>query len=207
MARRQIEKSRETQDELLRSALLLFQERGFFATTIADITQKAGYAKGSFYRHWQGKDDIILQLIERKLEEHRSRRTAALSRARSLEEVLDAIWDFLEAIMQDRSWARVFLEFTIHASRHERLRAELAKSAYRLSDALFAELVAGQVGEGVSAEKLGALNTCLFEGFLIHSILETGTLKRIDVRRAAKTLIMSLAGRRQADEGIPAMAE
>jgi AcrR family transcriptional regulator len=194
MARRQLEKSRETQEELLVSALLLFQERGFFATTIADITQKAGYAKGSFYRHWQSKDDLILQLIERKLAEHRSRRTSALARAGSMEEVLDAIWDFLEAIMQDRSWARVFLEFTIHASRHERLRAELAKSAYRLSDALFAQLVAGHVGEGVIAEKLGALNTCLFEGFLIHSVLETGTLKRADVRQAAMTLIMSLSG-------------
>ena len=196
MARRQIEKSRATQEELLASALLLFQERGFFATTIADITQKAGYAKGSFYRHWQGKDDIILQLIERKLIEHRSRRTAALACARSLEEVLDAIWDFLEAIMQDKNWARVFLEFTIHASRNERLRAELAKSAYRLSDALFAELVAGHAGKGVSGEKLGALNTCLFEGFLIHGILETGTLNRSDVRLAAKTLMMSLAGKK-----------
>jgi AcrR family transcriptional regulator len=196
MARRQLEKSRETQEELLTSALQLFQERGFFATTIADITQKAGYAKGSFYRHWQGKDDLILQLIESKLTEHRARRTAALARARSLEEVLDAIWDFLEAIMQDKNWARVFLEFTIHASRNERLRAELAKSAYRLSDGLFAELVAGHVGKGVRGEKLGALNTCLFEGFLIHGILETGTLNRSDVRLAAKTLMMSLAGQK-----------
>jgi len=164
MARRQLEKSRATQEELLASALLLFQERGFFATTIADITQKAGYAKGSFYRHWQGKDDIILQLIERKLAEHRSRRTAALACAGSLEEVLDAIWDFLEAIMQDKSWARVFLEFTIHASRNERLRAELAKSAYRLSDALFAELVAGHAGKGVGGEKLHAISPVVPNG-------------------------------------------
>jgi hypothetical protein len=74
----------------------------------------------------------------------------------------------------------------------------LAKSAYRLSDALFAELVTGHVAPGVNAEKLGALNTCLFEGFLIHSILETGTLKRSDVRRAAKTLLPSLAGQTSA---------
>ncbi len=196
MARRQMEKSRETQEELLASALELFQERGFFATTIADITAKAGYAKGSFYRHWQGKDDIILKLIERKLAEHRAKRTEALARAESLDAVLDAVWDFLEAIMQDKSWARVFLEFTIHASRDVRLRGELAKSAYRLSDAMFAELVRGHVGPGVPAEKLGAMNTCLFEGFLIHGILGTGTLKRRDVRAAAKSLILSMAGKK-----------
>jgi hypothetical protein len=48
----------------------------------------------------------------------------------------------------------------------------------------------------VSGEKLGALNTCLFEGFLIHGILETGTLNRSDVRQAAKTLMMALAGQK-----------
>ncbi|HBE95210.1 MAG TPA: TetR/AcrR family transcriptional regulator [Desulfovibrio sp.] len=193
MARRQQEKSQETQQELLAAALELFQERGFFGTTIADITKKAGYAKGSFYRHWQSKDDITLQLIEAKLASCRARRTEALARAATLEQVLEAIWDFLESIMEDKSWARLFLEFTIHASCDEGLKASLAQSAFRLSDAVFAELVRPWVGPKVPGEKLGALNTCLFEGFLIHGVLGTGTLNKRDIRDAAKRLILTLA--------------
>jgi AcrR family transcriptional regulator len=193
MARRQQEKSQETQQELLSAALELFQERGFFGTTIADITEKAGYAKGSFYRHWQGKDEITLQLIEAKLASCRAARTQALARARNLSEALDAIWDFLESIMKDKSWARLFLEFTIHASCDEKLKASLAQSAFRLSDPVFAELVAPWTRPGVSGDKLGALNTCLFEGFLIHGVLGTGTLDKKDIRDAAKRLILALA--------------
>jgi hypothetical protein len=39
---------------------------------------------------------------------------------------------------------------------------------------------------------MGALNTALFEGFLIHSILGTGTLQTRDVRLAARALALAL---------------
>ncbi len=42
------------------SALELFQERGFDAVTIEEITQKAGVAKGSFYTYFSTKSDIIV---------------------------------------------------------------------------------------------------------------------------------------------------
>lgn len=192
MARRQQEKTQQTQEELLQAALELFQENGFFATTIADITERAGYAKGSFYRHWQSKDDIILQLIERKLADYRAARTPRLAKAQSLSDALDAIWDFLDAIMDDSNWSRVFLEFTIHASRHENLKAELAKRGCRLSNPIFAELVRDFVSSDFPPEKMGALNTALFEGFLIHSVLGTGVLTKDDMRHAAKTLALAL---------------
>lgn len=192
MRRRQQEKTQQTQTELLDAAQRLFEEKGFFATTIAEITARAGYAKGSFYRHWAGKDELILQLVEQKLAAYRARRAERLQSARSLEEALDAVWDFLDSIVDDRNWSRVFLEFTIHASRDERLKAELAKRIYRLSDAMFADIVGGYVPQGYPAEKMGALNTALFEGFLIHSILGTGTLQTRDVRLAARALALAL---------------
>ena len=53
MANRQKEKSLETKAELRKSAITLFGQQGFIATTIADITRNAGYAKGNFYRYWK----------------------------------------------------------------------------------------------------------------------------------------------------------
>ena len=200
MATRQQEKSRQTQEELLTAAMMLFQEKGFFATTIAEITERAGYAKGSLYRHWTGKDEMVLQIIERKLADYRRARSERLAKARSLEDVLDAVWDFLDTIIEDESWSRVFLEFTVHASRDAGLRARLAESAYRLSDEMFAGLVRDFVQPGVDAERLGALNTALFEGFLIHNILGTGRLRKDEMREAAKTLALG-CGRKVAEPG------
>lgn len=191
MAKKQREKSKQTENELMAAATELFGSKGFFATTVAEITRKAGYAKGSFYRHFAGKDELVLRIIEEKLKQYRTKREYRIAQAESLEEVVGYIWDFLDLIMEDRNWSRVFLEFAIHASRDEKLKDELNKDKYRLSNQIFAGLLAGHVKTDYPLEKVGALNTALFEGFLIHSILDTGVLGKEDVREAALTLALA----------------
>lgn len=188
LARRQQEKSRQTKEELLASAMTLFGHKGFAATTIAEITKAAGYAKGSFYSHWAGKDDIFLEILERKMGEYRQARGEKILEAESLDDIFEIIWDFLESIMDDMNWSKVFLEFTIHASRDERLKNELNRSKYRLSNEIFTDLIRGFVRNDFPPEKIGSLNTAIFEGFLIQNILQTDVLNRQDVRRAALML-------------------
>jgi len=52
-----------TRDKLLRSAKLLFSERGFDAVSIDEITDKADLGKGTFYYHFNTKDLLIQELI------------------------------------------------------------------------------------------------------------------------------------------------
>ncbi|MGE4292298.1 MAG: TetR/AcrR family transcriptional regulator [Desulfovibrio sp.] len=188
MARRQQEKSRQTKEELLVSAMSLFGRKGFAATTIAEITKEAGYAKGSFYSHWAGKDDIFLEILERKMGQYREERSRKIREAVTFEDCFDVIWDFLESIMDDMNWSKVFLEFTVHAARDDRLKAELNRSKYRLSNEIFKELIGDYVLADCAPEKIGSLNTALFEGFLIQNVLQTDVLSRQDVRRAALAL-------------------
>lgn len=193
VARKQQEKSLQTQRELLESAEKLFARKGFLATTVAEITAGAGYAKGNFYRHWHSKDDIMLEIIAGKMQSYRRMRDNALRDAHNLEEVMTHILDFLETMIDDRNWCSVFLEFTIHASRNETLRNRLNQSIYRLSNAIFEDIVGPHVRGGCPARKIGALNTALFEGFLIHSLLGTNTIDRTDFRRAAMRLALANA--------------
>ena len=139
MATKQQEKSLQTRTELMAAARRLFGEKGFAATTVAEITAAAGYAKGNFYRHWQSKDELLLEIIEQKLHGYRKKREKSIKKAHSLEEVMHGIWDFLETIIEDKSWSRVFLEFTIHASRNEELKKKLNDGMYRLSNDIFAD--------------------------------------------------------------------
>lgn len=193
MATRQQEKSLQTRRELMQSAQSLFSSKGFIKTTVAEITDGAGYAKGNFYRHWKSKDELFLDIVAVKLDDYRDERTRRVGQAETLEDVLDIIWDFLDTMVGDRNWSKVFLEFTVHAANNPELRRKLNQGIYRLSNDIFADLVGRHVISGYSAKKLGALNTALFEGFLIHDLLETGELSREDVRRAALTLIRTLA--------------
>ena len=191
MARRQQEKSQQTREELMASAVTLFGRKGFVNTSIAEITKGAGYAKGNFYRYWKSKDDLFLAIMKERMGAYRRARQGALARADSLETVLNVLLDFLETIIDDENWSKIFLEFTIHASRSDGLREELNSGEHRLSPDLFAELIGPHKTSSFSPKKLGGLTTALFEGYLIQSILGMGVLDRQDLRKAI--LMLALA--------------
>jgi AcrR family transcriptional regulator len=49
----------EKRDMLLDSAMTLFRTRGIAETTVEEITQATGVAKGTFYLYFQTKDDLV----------------------------------------------------------------------------------------------------------------------------------------------------
>lgn len=59
MAKR-VKKSAEIRrGELLDHAQSLFFSKGFEATTVADVMERAGVSKGGFYHHFSAKDDLL----------------------------------------------------------------------------------------------------------------------------------------------------
>jgi AcrR family transcriptional regulator len=52
-----------TRTRLLQAALTAFREKGVEATTIEDLTERADLGKGTFYRHFASKEDIVVALI------------------------------------------------------------------------------------------------------------------------------------------------
>jgi len=49
----------ETRKALIDSALKLFGERGYAATSVQEITEAAGVTKGAFYHHFESKQDLL----------------------------------------------------------------------------------------------------------------------------------------------------
>ncbi|MFO8032125.1 MAG: TetR/AcrR family transcriptional regulator [Desulfohalobiaceae bacterium] len=188
MAWKQKEKSRQTKNELMESAVQVFGRKGFAASTIAEITENAGYAKGNFYRYWKSKDDIFLDIMEKRLCEYRASRQQGLQNAKSAQEALDVLIDFLETIIDDQNWSKVFLEFTTHAFSKQELKQKMNESNYRLSSDLFSELLEPFTANTQERKKLGALVTALFDGYLIQMFLETQVLSKQDLRFAIQTL-------------------
>lgn len=52
-----------TRDRIDLTALHLFAEKGVDQTTTRDITEGAGIAEGTLYRHYQGKGDMVWRLF------------------------------------------------------------------------------------------------------------------------------------------------
>lgn len=59
------EKKRETRCRIIEAAKRLFSEQGYESTTVAQITDAAGVAKGTFFNYFENKDDIMCNLQER----------------------------------------------------------------------------------------------------------------------------------------------
>jgi AcrR family transcriptional regulator len=58
----------ERQQDLLDAATHLVAEKGLGATTVLDITQTAGVAKGTFYLYFDSRDDLLATLKQRFFE-------------------------------------------------------------------------------------------------------------------------------------------
>jgi AcrR family transcriptional regulator len=57
-------KGQQTRDAIAQAARKLFAERGFHATTLADITSAAGKSPAVFYRYFDDKEDLLAELAE-----------------------------------------------------------------------------------------------------------------------------------------------
>ncbi len=55
--------------EILDAAWQLFNTKGFEATSVNDILQKVGIAKGTFYYYFKSKDEVLDNVIERGINE------------------------------------------------------------------------------------------------------------------------------------------
>jgi AcrR family transcriptional regulator len=55
-----------SRDRLVHAARTLFAERGFAATTVGDIEERAGFTRrgGTLYRHFASKDEILDAVID-----------------------------------------------------------------------------------------------------------------------------------------------
>jgi|GEM_PF-775647 TetR/AcrR family transcriptional regulator, biofilm operon repressor len=61
MQRRAVEKA----DKIIDAAFILFNEKGYYNTTTADIANKAQVATGSVYAYFEDKKDIYIQVLKR----------------------------------------------------------------------------------------------------------------------------------------------
>jgi AcrR family transcriptional regulator len=132
----------ETRSAILRAAQKLFSTKGFFDTTIADIVEKAGVSRGTFYLYFKSREEVFGGLLSQAVDEMfllsasrptGSRRTRIESANRAYLETFQRHRAFMRSALQvatfDSSVAK-----TLSALRGkfiERIQAHLERSIAR----------------------------------------------------------------------------
>jgi AcrR family transcriptional regulator len=122
-ARNQREQVAPTREQILETAERLFLEKGFRATSVHEIASESGFTTGALYWNFDGKDELFLEILERRL-----KRTMAAFQARGLDRLLElpdpgaALAAAIVDSPQEPAWVAVLFEYLAYAVRHEELR-------------------------------------------------------------------------------------
>ena len=169
-------RGQETHSRLLRAAAEAFAREGYDAASVAEICQGAGVSKGAFYHHFESKQSLFMELLDKWLDGL----TVQLSQARTdANNVPDALlgmaaatgWLFDEPTDQ----FVIFLEFLTQAIRDPAVwKATVAP--YRSFADFFRRLVQAGIAEGtirpVDAERAAQVIVSLAVGLLVQSMLD-----------------------------------
>src|ERR1051325_6527467 len=69
-------------DAILRAAIDVFAERGYFNAQVADVARAAGVAAGTVYLYFKSQDDLLVSIFERSMREGLAHGRAAVGTLR-----------------------------------------------------------------------------------------------------------------------------
>jgi TetR/AcrR family fatty acid metabolism transcriptional regulator len=99
----------EKRDALLRAAIDTFAARGFFHAQVADVARAAGVAAGTVYLYFRSKDDLLISIFERVMQEAIAAGRQSIAGLDNPQAELRAIARLhLDRMGRDRSLAIVF---------------------------------------------------------------------------------------------------
>lgn len=78
-------------EQILESATKLILKKGYSHTSVEDITNEMGIAKGSFYTYFKSKNLLLKTIAEKKIEEMMEKQDNILQNSLSFEETLKNI--------------------------------------------------------------------------------------------------------------------
>ena len=119
---------RGARDELLAAALRVFARRGYRDAGVDEIAAEAGYSKGALYWHFSGKAELLMTLLEERVDAPMRDRVALLASAPPERDMsVEATREFARQLDEEREAMLLEREYWTLAIRDPELRAKYIK--------------------------------------------------------------------------------
>ena len=73
MRRKLTQRGRDRRQQLMDRAAILFAERGYHPTAVAEIVESLGVGKGVFYWYFSSKEELLVEILRSSHHELRRR--------------------------------------------------------------------------------------------------------------------------------------
>ncbi len=122
-------KGSHTRQRIITAAVELFAERGYHATTMSDIGQRADIQRGALYYHIKAKEELLFEVLRQHVEFVRERTSEIASEAVDAHTKLRNLIVFQTQALLDRGD-----ELTIYARDSYALTAERLEAFRKMQD-------------------------------------------------------------------------
>ena len=151
-ARRERKKD-ETRTRIFKAAVQLFHEKGFEATTIDEITERADVAKGTFFNYFPKKESVLGYLTETQLADAQEFATDLLRSDQPVRKKLIALLQRIASVYEEEP------ELSFYVMRESMRRAYTpSDSVHKHWHTVFTDLIrqgqqAGELRAAVDADR------------------------------------------------------
>jgi AcrR family transcriptional regulator len=189
------EARQERRRELVEAGWRAIRQKGYRDLTIDDVCAEAGLSKGSFYTHFDRKEDLLYALVEDDatgLEELINQLSATdLSGTERIRRFLRALVERGEdpAIVQVRAdlWSELPNDAGLRDYFAGKVRERRAMLAGWVDDAV----ARGEIVD-IPANAFAAIILALADGLMVHAFADPGAFRWANVRRAISVLLDAL---------------
>lgn len=200
--RTQDQRREEMRRRLLEAAVSCLQERGYAATTVTEVQDRAGVARGTLLHHFPAKAELMVAATEHvalgRIERFRQEAAVLPEGVDRLEAVVDLAWADLAG-----PWFFAALELWVAARTDAELRAALLPTQERLFRALHDGLLAvlgPEHGEDPRAATLVEFTIDALTGLSMTTMLVDRPEQRALLLARWKRALGVLLGLRPAEE-------
>jgi AcrR family transcriptional regulator len=193
---------REAREELLTAALRVFARRGYRDARVDEIAAEAGYSKGALYWNFSGKEQLLLALLDERIDAPLRDRIALLASAPAERDMsLEATQEFARQLSEARETLLLAREYWSLAIRDPELRPRYVERQTELRDALAAALESrarhlGAPDLPMPAHDVARIVMSIMAGLAFDELIEPGSVRPELLGEALAVVYAGLVARR-----------
>jgi AcrR family transcriptional regulator len=192
------ESKEQTRRRLLNAAGRVFRRRGYRGASVEAIAAEAGYTVGALYSNFEGKDDLLLALLEEEIGEITKRVVAAAAEPEdAIEKLRRGALEWMAVLDEERESYVLLIEFWTLWVRDPELRPEHAErfAALRRGLGQLVEEQTRQLGLSLrlSPEEVGAAVVALADGLALQRLADRAAFSDDLLATLLATLIPALS--------------